>query len=78
MVNRSALSAEGADLSRSQIEHLIDEWVIGRNAARDRMIMKRRLIDGITYERLAEEFELSVRQVKNIVYRCEDKLFSHI
>lgn len=78
MVNRAALSAEGADLSRSQIEHLIDEWVIGRNAARDRMIMKRRLIDGITYERLAEEFELSVRQVKNIVYRCEDKLFSHI
>jgi DNA-directed RNA polymerase specialized sigma24 family protein len=77
MVIRAAQSAEGADLSRSQIEHLIDEWVVGRNAARDRMILKRRLIDGITYERLAEEFDLSVRQVKNIVYRCEDRLFSH-
>ena len=78
MVNRAALSAEGADLSRSEIEHLIDEWVVGRNAARDRMILKRRLIDGITFERLAEEFDLSVRQVKNIVYRHEDRLFSHI
>ena len=78
MVNRAALSAGGADLSRSQIEHLIDEWVIGRNAARDRMILKRRLIDGITYERLAEEFDLSVRQVKNIVYRHECRLYSHI
>lgn len=78
MVNRAAQSAGGADLSRSQIEHLIDEWVVGRNAARDRMILKRRLIDGITYERLAEEFDLSVRQVKNIVYRHEDRLYSHI
>ena len=78
MVNRAALSAEGADLSRSQIEHLIDEWIIGRNAARDRMILKRRLIDGITYDRLAEEFDLSVRQVKNIVYRHECRLYSHI
>ena len=78
MVNRAALSAEGADLSRSQIEHLIDEWIIGRNAARDRMILKRRLIDGITYEQLAEEFDLSVRQVKNIVYRHEDRMYSHI
>lgn len=63
--------------SRSEIDRLIDEWVIGRNAERDRMILKRRLLDGITYDRLAEEFDLSVRQVKNIVYRREDELFKH-
>lgn len=65
-------------LSRSEIESLIDEWIIGRNAHRDREIIKRRLIDGICFEPLAEEFELSVRQVKNIVYKSERIIFSHI
>lgn len=60
------------------MENLIDEWIIGRNAERDRKILKRRLLDGITYDRLAEEFDLSVRQLKNIIYRSEDRLFSHI
>lgn len=70
------------DLSSSQIRHLIDEWIVGRNAERDRKIIKRRLIDGITYERLADEFwddyGLSVRQIKNIVYKSEIKIFSHV
>ena len=65
-------------LSRSEIESLIDEWIIGRNAQRDRKIIKRRLIDGICFEPLAEEFELSVRQVKNIVYKSERIIFSHL
>ena len=60
------------------MENLIDEWIIGRNAERDRKILKRRLLDGITYDRLAEEFDLSVRQLKNIIYKAEDRLFSHI
>ena len=66
------------DLSRSQIEALIDEWVVGRNAYRNRKILKRRLCDGIPYEQLAEEFYLSVRQTKNIVYKCEQQLFDHL
>lgn len=66
------------NLPRSAIEHLIDEWIIGKNSERDRAILKRRLLDGICYEPLAEEFDLSVRQVKNIVYRSEMRLFKHI
>jgi len=69
---------EVTELSRTELENLIDEWIIGRNAERDRKILKRRLLDGITYDRLAEEFDLSVRQLKNIIYRTEDRLFSHI
>ena len=69
------LGVEGK--SRTEIEHLIDEWIIGRNAERDRKILKRRLLDGICYEPLAEEFDLSVRQVKNIVYRSQERLFKH-
>lgn len=68
-------SGNAADLSRSQIEFLIDEWILNE---RDRRILKRRLLDGVCYEPLAEEFDLSVRQVKNIVYRGQDRLFSHI
>lgn len=63
------------DISTSQLSNLIDEWIFSE---RDRAILKRKLIDGICYEPLAEEFELSVRQVKNIVYKSEEKLFKHI
>lgn len=65
------------NLPRSAIEHLIDEWIIGKNSERDRAILKRRLLDGVCYEPLAEEFDLSVRQIKNIVYRSETRLFKH-
>lgn len=63
------------DLPRSEIEKLIDEWIFSE---RDRAILKRRLLDGICYEPLAEEFALSVRQTKNIVYKGEKTLYSHI
>lgn len=63
------------DMPCSAIAFLIDEWI---HSERDRAIMKRRLIDGICYEPLAEEFELSVKQVKRIVYKNQEKLFKHI
>lgn len=63
------------DLPRSKIEFLIEEWI---HKERDRAILKRRLLDGITYERLAEEFDLSVRQIKAIVYKSENKLYNHM
>ena len=66
------------DLSRSDIELLIHEWIIGQNAERDRQILRRRLFDGITFERLAEEFDLSVRCTKQIVYKGQNKIFRHI
>ena len=61
--------------SNSDLVHLIGEWI---KSERDRQILIRRLVDGICYEPLAEEFDLSVRQVKNIVYRSEQILFRHI
>lgn len=61
--------------SRSEIEHLIEEWIFNQ---RDRAVLKRRLLDGITYDNLAEEFDLSVRHVKTIVYKSQEKLFKHM
>ena len=63
------------ELTNSQLNELIDEWV---HNERNRNILKRRLIDGVCFEPLAEEFDLSVRQVKNIVYRSQDRLFRKI
>ena len=63
------------DISRSEVEHLIDEWIFKE---RDRRILKRRLLDGICYDQLSEEFGLSVRQTKNIVYKSELKIFKHM
>lgn len=62
------------DIPNSVIANTIDEWI---KSERDRKILKRRLIDGICYEPLAEEFKMSVRQIKNIVYKSETILFSH-
>jgi hypothetical protein len=49
------------EYTNSQISGIIDEYI---HSERDRKLLKRRLIDGITYERIAEEFDLSVRQTR--------------
>lgn len=66
------------NINRSDVEEAIHQWVIGQNGARDRVIMSRRIIDGITFESLAEEFEMSDRQIKNVVYKWQDVIFRHI
>lgn len=48
---------------RKEIERKIDEEVLSE---RDRAILKRRVLDGIKLEPLAEEFELSERTVRTI------------
>ena len=63
------------DYPNTYLIHVIDEWI---HSERDRAILKRRLIDGICFEPLAEEFGLSVKQTKRIVYKCQDKLFKHM
>jgi hypothetical protein len=63
------------EYSNSEIIKAIDEYI---HSERDRAILKRRLVDGICFEPLAEEFELSVRQVKTIVYKSQDRLFKRI
>lgn len=66
------------ELGRTGIEQLIDEWIVGRNAGRDRNVMKERFIRGSTYEMIAETFDLSVTQVKRIVYKWTDTLSKHM
>ena len=62
------------EYSNSQIRELIHEYI---HSERDRRILERRLIDGITFERLAEEFEMSPRQIRSIVHKNELTLYKH-
>lgn len=63
------------EYTNSQISAVIDEYI---HSKRNRELLKRRYVDGITFERIAEEFDLSVRQTKTIVYRSEQTIFAHV
>ena len=63
------------EYTNSQITALIDEHI---HSERDRAIMKRRMVDGICFEPLAEEFDLSVVQTKRIVYREQNRLSRYV
>lgn len=61
--------------TNTEIKHLIDEYL---HSERHREIMKRRLIDGLTYAELAEEFNYSTRQMQRIVYKLQNELFKRL
>ena len=63
------------EYTNTQIADLIDEYI---HSQRDRDLLKDRLINGYTYEKLAEKYELSVAQVKRIVYKEQSRLFKHM
>lgn len=63
------------DKSRSELAHLIDEWVFNK---RDREIMADKLLDGLTYDELADKFCLSPQRLKVIVKRHKDRILSHM
>ena len=63
------------DYTNSQICALIDEHI---HSERERKILKRRLCDGIVYEALAEEFDMSDSQIKRIIYKLQDRLFRYL
>ena len=48
-------------------EKALDDYVIGKNAQRDKTILKLNLIYGYSYTYIAEKVDMSVRQVANIV-----------
>lgn len=72
---RSRECEEVIEYTNSQIAAIIDEHI---HSERDRALLKRRLIDGVLYEPLAEEFGLSVVQTKNVVYKLQNKIFKFL
>lgn len=62
------------DLSKQQVLYLIDAYIFNE---RNRQIVIRRLLDSVCYEDLAEEYGLSVNQVKTICYKAIEKISAH-
>ena len=64
--------------SKTQIYEAIEEWIIGRNALRNREILKKKLVDGISYMALAEEYDLSLKRTKTIVREGTHTIIEHL
>ena len=58
-------------LTNSQIAELIGEHI---HSERDRQILKLKLIDGYTYEKIAEIYEMSPRYIRSLVKKQTDRL----
>ena len=58
-------------LTNSQIAELIGEHI---HSERDRQILKLKLIDGYTYEKIAEIYEMSPRYVRSLVKKQTGRL----
>ena len=63
------------DLSRSEWEKIIDDWIFNEET---RKMLKRRLLDGICYEQLAEEFGLSTVAVYKRIAKAKKELFKRV
>ena len=63
------------DLSRDEIVYLVEQFIFNR---RDRDLTLDRLLDGMTYEQLAEKYYMSVRHIKNLIHKNKEIVFSHI
>lgn len=58
-------------LPNSEIEKKISEYI---HSERDRRIMRMKLIDGYTYEKIAEIVQMSPRYVRSLVKRLTNRL----
>lgn len=63
------------DLSRSDIEWLIEQYCFD---IRVREILKSRWLDGLTFDKIAEVHDISVRQAKNIIRENRERILSHV
>lgn len=68
-------------LDRAAWDDLVDNWIFSE---RDRYILKRHVLDGVTYEKLNTElaahgwYELSDRRLTEIIGRGFDEILKHI
>ena len=64
--------------NRETLTKVIDNYVIGYKSKRNRELLKDRLIDGLTFEEIAEKYGMSVRQIKKITYENEELILKHL
>lgn len=72
------------NINRQTLEEIINNWVIGDKAERDREIMAYRFIDGLTIEQIATRYQdrhpecpISPDTVKRAIHKREKQIFKH-
>lgn len=73
--HRENQEKEMMDYSNSAIREVINEYI---HAQIDRDLLCARFIDGLTYEKLSEKYDLSVSQIKRKIYKGESIIFKHL
>ena len=66
---------ENYDLSRGEWEFYIDEFIFDED---HRAMLKRNLLDGRTYEQIAEQLDCSRDKVARLIPKLQDRLFRKI
>lgn len=71
------MNIEESNLDRFEWENLIDRWIFDE---KDRIILKRKFLDNIALEKIAEEKEvnLSSRQVNRRFEKAKKQLFKRL
>lgn len=74
---------DASDYGRKAVDDAIEEWVIGRDGERDRLIMRIHLFDGVTLEEMQKRLDkkgypLSIDRLKQIIPRRLTQIQKHI
>lgn len=63
------------DFPNDGIDEAINKWIHDK---KHREILHLKLVDNLTYEDIAEIYQMSPGGIQNIVYDAEDILFGHL
>ena len=63
------------EYTNSQIRELVAEHI---HNATDRKMVFERLVNGLTFEKISEIYQMDVKTVRKRVHRCEEAIFRHI
>lgn len=80
---RQVMGKSMPELNRDLLSHAIDQWIIGRNGERDRIVLSMYLFDGITISEMQRRldgmgYELSIDGIKRIIRKRKEQLFRHV
>lgn len=64
--------------TQDNIIRAIDNCIIGFKAYRNREILKDHYVFGLTFEEIAEKYDMSVRQIKKISYDNEAVILKNL
>ena len=63
------------EYTNSLVRELIAEHI---HNVTDRKMVFERLINGLTFEKISELYQLDVKTVRKRIHRCEEIIFKHI